>query len=283
MQSIAIIGLGQMGRPMAQTLLRAGLQVRGWNRSPLSPAALQGLALAPSLAEAAAADLCVLVLTDSSAVDAVLAELEPHLRPGQLLVDMGSSDPTRTVAHAARLAARGVAWVDAPVSGGPEGAAAGTLAIMAGGSEEAVARARPVLERLGQVTRVGEAGAGHTAKAINQLVVALAIQAVAEATALAEAAGIDPALLRQAMAGGFADSKVLQIHGARMAARAYVPGGRAVIHLKDLRHAQALARGAGLRLPHLDDVAARYERLVALGDGDLDHSALHKLLADEQR
>jgi 3-hydroxyisobutyrate dehydrogenase-like beta-hydroxyacid dehydrogenase len=153
---------------------------------------------------------------------------------------------------------------------------------MAGGAEADVARARPALELLGRVTRVGGPGAGHTAKAINQLIVALAIEAVAEATALAEAAGLDPALLRQALAGGLGDSKVLQIHGARMAARAYVPGGRAALHLKDLRHTQALAAAAGLRLPHTEAITARYERLVARGDGDLDHSALHKLLLEEQ-
>jgi 2-hydroxy-3-oxopropionate reductase len=112
--------------------------------------------------------------------------------------------------------------------------------------------------------------------------VALAIEAVAEATALAEAAGVEPALLRQALAGGLGDSKVLQIHGARMAARAYVPGGRAALHLKDLRQTQALAAAAGLRLPHTEAITARYERLVARGDGDLDHSALHKLLLEEQ-
>jgi 2-hydroxy-3-oxopropionate reductase len=282
MQTIAILGLGQMGRPMARRLLAAGLEVRGWNRSRLDPALTEGIPLAASVAEAADADLCILILADSAAVSAVLAELEPHLRPGGLLVDMGSSEPARSAEHARRIAARGVGWVDAPVSGGPEGAAAGSLAIMAGGAEADVERARPALEQLGRVTRVGGPGAGHTAKAINQVVVALAIEAVAEATALAEAAGVEPVLLRQALAGGFADSRVLQIHGARMAARAYLPGGRAALHLKDLRHAQAIAAAAELRLPHLEEVAARYGRLVARGDGDLDHSALHKLLLEEQ-
>lgn len=280
--TIALIGLGLMGRPMARTLIAAGHTVVGWNRSPLDPALTAGIPRCATVEEAATAEICILMLADPPAVAAVLEALEPHLRPGQLVVDMGSSDPARSIAYAARLAGVGVGWVDAPVSGGPEGAAAGSLAIMAGGAPADVERAAPILAALGRVTHVGSAGAGHTAKVINQLIVALTIEAVAEATLLAETFGIDPALLRQALAGGFADSKVLQIHGVRMAARAYVPGGRAATQLKDLRLAQSLAAAAGLRLPHLDDTAARYERLVAAGDGDLDHSALHKLLLEDQ-
>lgn len=281
-ETIALLGLGLMGRPMARTLLRAGYQVRGWNRSPLAPELLDGIPCCADLAEAAAADMLVLMLADSAAVDEVLVRVEPQLRPGQLVVDMGSSNPLRSQAHAARLTARGIGWVDAPVSGGPEGAAGGSLAIMAGGSAADVERARPVLEALGRPVRVGGPGAGHTAKVINQLIVGLTIETVAEALLLAEASGLDLALLRQALAGGFADSKILQIHGARMATRRYLPGGRATTQLKDLRLAQALAVTTGLRLPHLADTLARYERLVARGDGALDHSALYKLLIEEQ-
>lgn len=279
--TISVIGLGLMGRPMARTLARAGLAVRGWNRSPLAPALTEGIALCASLADAAAAEICLLMLADSAAVDAVLAELEPLLRPGQLVLDMGSSEPARSRGHAARLAAAGVGWVDAPVSGGPEGAAAGSLAIMAGGADADVARATPALAALGRATHVGGPGAGHTAKVVNQLIVGLTIEAVAEALALAEASGVAPRTLQAALAGGFADSKILQIHGARMAERRYEPGARAATQLKDLRLAQSLAAVAGLRLPHLDDTAARYERLVALGRGGLDHSALHWLLTAE--
>lgn len=279
---ITVLGLGLMGRPMARTLIRAGFAVSGWNRSPLADELVAGIPRCASLAEAAAADCCLLMLADSAATDAVLGGLEPHLAPGGLVVDMGSSDPARSREHAARLAAQGVGWVDAPVSGGPEGAAAGGLAIMAGGDEDDLARALPALSALGRCTRVGGPGAGHTAKVVNQLIVGLTIEAVAEAIALAEAGGVAPQLLQQALAGGFADSKILQIHGSRMAGRSYVPGGRAATQLKDLRMAQALAAAAGLRLPHLDDTAARYTRLVANGDGGLDHSALHKLLLEEQ-
>lgn len=277
--SVCVLGLGLMGRPMARRLMDRGFAVRGWNRSPLPSDLVAGIPLFADLADAADAEVCLLMLADSDATDAVLARLEPHLRPGRLVLDMGSSDPARSRAHAARLAAGGIGWVDAPVSGGPEGAAAGTLAIMAGGEEADVARVRPVLEALGgNVVHVGGPGAGHTAKAINQLIVGLTIEAVAEALTLAERCGLDPRRVQEALRGGFADSKVLQIHGARMIARAYTPGGKVRTHLKDARLALALAAAAGVHLPHLESVAARFEALVAQGDGDLDHSALHKLL-----
>lgn len=277
--SVCVLGLGLMGRPIARTLAARGFEVRGWNRSPLPLDLTAGIPLAPTLNEAARADICLLMLADSDAVDAVLGRLEPHLRPGQLVLDMGSSDPARSKVNAQRLAAAGIGWVDAPVSGGPEGAASGTLAIMAGGSEEEFARAKPLLDALGSsVVRVGGPGAGHTVKVINQLIVGLMIEAVAEALTLAERCGIDPRLVQQALRGGFADSRILQIHGTRMIERAHTPGGRARTQLKDLRLAEALAREAGVRLPHLESAIALYEALVARGDGDLDHSALHRLL-----
>ncbi len=276
---VSVIGLGLMGRPMARVLLESGFDVRGWNRSPLPADAAAGIPVCARLDDAARAEVCLLILADSPATDSVLAELEPHLRAGQLVLDMGSSDPARSNVHAARLAAKGIGWVDAPVSGGPEGARAGSLAIMVGGAESDVARAQPLLDVLGgNVVHVGGPGAGHTAKVINQLIVGLTIEAVAEALTLAEKCGLDPQRVQQALRGGFADSKVLQLHGTRMITRAYVPGGRARLQLKDLRHAVMLATGTGIRLPHLESAVALYERLVAQGDGDLDHSALHRLL-----
>lgn len=269
-----------MGRPLARTLLARGFAARGWNRSRLDPRLVEGIPLCASWEEAATSDVALLMLADSDAVDAVLARLEPLLRPGQLVLDMGSSDPRRSKEHAARLAARGIDWVDAPVSGGPEGAAAGTLAIMAGGAAEAVARARPVLQALGSVVHVGGPGAGHLVKVLNQVIVGLTIEAVAEALVLGERHGVDPRLVQQALRGGFADSRVLQIHGARMIARAYVPGGKVRTQLKDLRLALTLAEEAGVTLPHVASAAARYQTLVERGDGDLDHAALHKLLLD---
>ena len=275
----AIFGLGLMGRPMARRLIERGFDVQGWNRSTLAPDFVDGIPIAPSIEEAGSADVCLLILVDSAATDSVLTKIEPHLRSGQVVLDMGSSDPARSREHAPRLAARGIGWVDAPVSGGPEGAAAGTLAIMAGGADDHVARVRPILDALGaNVVHVGGPGAGHTTKVINQLIVGLTIEAVAEALTLAERCGIDPRMVQQALRGGFADSKILHLQGTRMIKRTYELGGRARVQLKDLRLALGLAAGAGLSLPHLESTAARYETLVAQGDGDLDHSALHKLV-----
>jgi 3-hydroxyisobutyrate dehydrogenase-like beta-hydroxyacid dehydrogenase len=267
-----------MGRPIARTLQASGYEVSGWNRSPLSTDMTAGLFLQNTLHDATRASVLILTLADSPAVDAVLARLEPHLRSGHLVIDMGTSDPSRSQAHAARLAAQGIGWVDAPVSGGPEGVAKGSLAIMAGGSEANVARARPILERLGRVVRVGEAGAGNKIKIVNQVIVGLTIEAVAEALTLAEKVGLDPRMLQRAAAGGFADSKILQIHGGRMIARSYVPGGRVRAQLKDLILAQGLAIGVSAHLPHLQSAIKLYHTLADRGDGDLDHSALHKLL-----
>ncbi|MCL4303162.1 MAG: NAD(P)-dependent oxidoreductase [Anaerolineae bacterium] len=279
--SVCVCGLGLMGRPITRRLLAAGYQVCGWNRSPLPAELTAGIPLCSDLAEAAQAKVCLFTLADSAAVDAVLAQLEPYLSPGHVVMDMGTSNPAHSRAHAWRLAAKGVGWVDAPVSGGPEGAAAGSLAIMVGGTVADFTRVRPFLEMLGSnVVRVGGPGAGHTAKLINQLIVGLTIEAVAEALTLAEKSGLDPQLLQQALQGGFADSKILQIHGSRMINRAYAPGGKATTQLKDLRLAQELAHSASLRLPHLESAVARYEELVTQGDGELDHSALHKLLQE---
>ncbi|MDQ7819334.1 MAG: NAD(P)-dependent oxidoreductase [Armatimonadota bacterium] len=278
---VAVLGLGLMGRPVARRLQEAGWQVRGWNRSPLPPDLSAGISLVPSLADAARAPVCLLLLADSAAVDEVLAALRPHLRPGHLVVDMGTSDPARSRDHALRLAAVGVGWVDAPVSGGPEGAARGSLAIMAGGTDADVARARPILEALGRVVHVGPAGAGHTCKLVNQVIVGLTIGAVAEALTLAERSGVDPRVVQKALAGGFADSRILQVHGSRMVARAYIPGGRARTQLKDLLLAQALAREHGVRLPHLDSAVELYRRVVERGWGDLDHSVVHRLLWEQ--
>lgn len=277
--SVSILGLGLMGRPMARVLIAAGYEIRGWNRSPLPEELSQGIPLCRDIAEAAQAEICLLMLADSTAVAAVLDQLEPYLSAGQLVLDMGSSDPTQSPAHAARLAAKGIGWVDAPVSGGPEGAAAGSLAIMAGGTPADFARVKPLLETLGgNVVHVGGPGAGHTVKVINQLIVGLTIEAVAEALTLAEKSGVAPELVQQALRGGFADSKILQLHGSRMIRRAYVPGGKAKSQLKDLRLAQTLATAASVRLPHLESTIALYETLLTQGGGELDHSALHKLL-----
>jgi len=278
-KSISVIGLGMMGRPMARKLLETGCDVRGWNRSTLSPDLAEGIPLCHTLEDAARADVCLMMLLDSTAVDAVLEQMEPYLEAGQVVMDMSSSDPTHSTIHAQRLAAKGIGWIDAPVSGGPEGAAAGTLAIMAGGETADFVRVKPVLDILGgNVVHVGEPGLGHVVKVINQVIVGLTIEAVAEGLTLAEKSGVDPQLVQQALKGGFADSKILQLHGTRMIRRSYVPGGKATIQLKDLRLGQALAETANIRLPHVESLITFYEKLIAQKDGALDHSAIHKLL-----
>jgi 3-hydroxyisobutyrate dehydrogenase-like beta-hydroxyacid dehydrogenase len=278
--SVGVVGLGLMGRPIARRLGEYNIATTGWNRSTLSTELLDNIAVR-SLDDVARQDIVLLMLADSPATDEVLAQIDPSLRAGQVVLDMGSSEPGRSRVHARRLDEREVGWVDAPVSGGPEGAEAGSLAIMVGGSITHVATTRAILEILGgSVVHVGDAGAGHTTKIVNQLITGLAIEAVAEGLTLAEKAGLDPALVQQALTGGFADSRVLQLHGSRMIARDYTPGGLAKTHLKDLRMAQALAQDLQISLPHAEDVAARYEHLVERGEGELDHSALHKLLWD---
>jgi len=278
-RTISILGLGTMGRPMARTLIRAGYEIRGWNRSPLAQNLTEGIPLCQSLAEAAQADVCLLMLLDSTAVDEVLDKLRPHLSAGRIVLDMGSSDPTHSRDNARGLAAAGIGWVDAPVSGGPEGASSGTLAIMAGGSKNDFSRVKPILDVLGSnVSHVGGPGLGHTVKVINQLVVGLTIETVAEALTLAEKSGVDPRMVQQALKGGFADSKILQLHGTRMIDRSYVPGAEATIQIKDLKLAKALAAKAAIHLPHLESTLGLYEKLVEQGDGKLDHSAIHKLL-----
>ena len=277
--SISVIGLGMMGRPMALKLLEAGCNVRGWNRSALSPDLINGIPLCHSLEEAAGVDLCLLMLTDSAAVDAVLEQIEPFLDSGQIVLDMSSSDPTHSIINAQRLAAKGIGWIDAPVSGGPEGAAAGSLAIMAGGETVDYERVKPVLEILGgNVVHVGGPGKGHIVKIINQVIVGLTIEAVAEGLTLAEKSGVNPELVQTALKGGFADSKILQLHGTRMIKRSYIPGAKATIQLKDLGMAKGLAEKAVVRLPHVDSLITLYEKLIDQQDGDLDHSAIHKLL-----
>lgn len=275
---IAVLGMGLMGRPMARTLLSKGFEAVGWNRSVLDAELVEGIPRVGSLEEAARAEVLLLMLSDSGAVNAVLEQLEPYLQPGQTVLDMGSSDPEHSKRHAQRLKPKNIGWVDAPVSGGPEGASSATLAIMAGGDPSDYERVKPVLQALGRPTYVGEAGAGHTVKVINQLMVGLYIEAVAEAIALAERQGIDPRKIQEALQGGFADSKVLQIHGSRMIERKFVPGARVKTQLKDLRLAQGLAKKVGLELPHLESALGFYAELEAAGEGDLDHSALFKRL-----
>jgi 2-hydroxy-3-oxopropionate reductase len=277
--NVALLGAGIMGGRMAVRLLDAGYPVAIWNRSSdkTTPLVARGARAAPTPADAcAAADVAITMLTDGASVGSVLFDrgAAASLRRGSLVIDMSSIAPRVAREHAERLAALGLSHLDAPVSGGPSGAEQGTLAIMAGGTPEDFERARPLLAHLGRPTLVGPSGSGQLAKLCNQIIVALSIGAVAEALLLARASGADPAKVREALTGGFADSLVLQVHGRRMIDRSFAPGGASRLQLKDLRTILATAAEAGVNLPLAGHVAEIYESLVANGGGELDHSAL---------
>ncbi len=227
--------------------------------------------------------MIVSILSDGPATAALQAdpELRAALAEGAIWVEMASVKPEEARAQAADLGSLGVRHLDAPVSGGTKGAAAGSLAIMVGGAEDAFETARPVLEAMGRPVRVGPSGAGQLAKLANQMIVGITIGAVAEAMLLLREGGADPAAVRDALKGGFADSQVLQIHGARMTEGEFTPGGLSVLQLKDLDNALAEARASHLRLPMTEGVRDRFARLVQELDGaGQDHAALYRELLD---
>jgi len=285
-QKTGFIGLGLMGKPMARNLAKAGAEMWVHNRSQTSVNELtaEGMHAGGSpKGVAAAIDIVITMLTDTPAVEKVM--LDPAdgviagLKPGTLVIDMSTTKVPATRAMAAAIEAKGGQYVDAPVSGGTIGAEGGTLTIMAGGSDEAFARARPVLEVLGQkITHVGSVSAGQVAKAANQVIVGLNIGAVAEALTLAKHAGVDPARVKEALGGGFADSRVLEVHGQRMVDDTFTPGARATVQRKDMDQALELAGELGIALPATALSRDLYDRLIANGGGDLDHAALIKAL-----
>lgn len=288
---IAFLGTGIMGCRMAANLLKAGFPVAVWNRSVSKSSALvaQGAVVAETPPTAVAgAEVVFTMLADGPVVEAVLFDavgtdtaVVDALAPGALVIDCSSIDPATARDHGARLAERGVDYLDAPVSGGPSGAEQASLAIMVGGSHEAFARGEEILTHLGRPTHVGGIGAGQTAKLANQIIVALAIGAVAEGLLLAAAGGADPVAVRQAMTGGLADSLVLQIHGGRMIERRFLPGGPTRMHLKDLKNILATAKDVNLELPLTRQIHDLFESLAKAGGGDYDHSAI--LLEIERR
>lgn len=279
MARVAFLGTGLMGAPMAANLVKAGHEVTVWNRSrdKTRPVVDAGAQAAATPAEAVQdAEVAFLMLADGPASTDVLFEqgVADALGAGALVIDCASIPPETARDHATRLAERGIGHLDAPVSGGPSGAEGATLAIMVGGSETDFATGAPLLQALGRATHVGPAGAGAMAKLANQVIVALAIGAVAEGLLLAEEGGADPAKVREAMSGGFADSKILQIHGQRMLDRSFRPGGAARIHLKDLDSILDTARRQELNLPLSETIAGLFRSLVDHGGGGYDHSAV---------
>ena len=277
-RTIAFLGTGLMGAPMARRLLKAGFAVAVWNRDPAKAEALRadGATVAASAAEAVrGADVAFTMLSDGKAVGHVLFEqgVADDIQPGAVVVDTSSIAPPIAREHAAALGAR-VRHVDAPVSGGTAGAEAGTLAIMAGGDAAVIEGLADVFAPLGRVTHVGPSGAGQICKLANQQIVAVTIGAVAEAMMLVEAGGADRGKFRDAIRGGFAESRILDLHGGRMVARTFEPGGPSRLQVKDLDAVAEMAELFGLTLPLTERVRDEFRAFVDDGGGEIDHSGL---------
>jgi 2-hydroxy-3-oxopropionate reductase len=286
-ERIGFIGLGIMGRPMARNLLRAGFELTVYNRTPARAVELasEGAAVAGSPAEAAGqAGIVLTMLPGPPEVRSVVAGdggVLAGARPGTLVVDLSTSSPALARELAARAAEAGVGMLDAPVSGGPEGAEQGSLSIMVGGQPADVDRARPVFDALGStVVHVGGHGAGQVTKACNQIVVALLIQAVSEALVLGAKAGVDPAAVLRVLSGGLAANRLVELRAGKLLDRDFRPGGKATFHHKDLGIALATARELDVALPATALVDQLFAALDARGQGELDHLALLTLVED---
>jgi 2-hydroxy-3-oxopropionate reductase len=254
-----------MGKPMAGRLLQAGYVLTAWNRTRGKAEALEPLGAQVADTPAVAvrdADLIITMLEAGPVVGEVIDLAFPALQPEALLIDMSSTRQSEAQEFHAKLAQRGVAFIDAPVSGGVLGAEAGSLAIMAGGDPIDFARAEQVLTAMGRPTLVGPAGCGQVAKLCNQLIVGGTLNIVAEALLLAQAGGADPAAVRKAIRGGFAESRILEVHGQRMLERNFLPGGQVKSQTKDLENALAAAKNAGVRLPVTELVTQAYRSIL---------------------
>ena len=285
--SIGFIGLGIMGRPMARNLLAAGHRVTVLDHKPSAIEALvaDGAAAGTSPRQVAGeSDVLITMLPDSPQVQEVY--LGPDgafeaLRPGWLAIDMSSIAPSVARDLAARAEAAGAEALDAPVSGGDQGAIAGTLSIMVGGSEAAFERARPILEVMGKtIVHVGPAGAGQVVKVCNQVVVGVVIEAVAEALVLGAKAGVDPARIADVLQGGLAATRVLELRRDKLLSGRFEPGFRIRLHLKDLKNAAELARETGVALPAAAVVEQLMRAAQAGGHGEDDHAGLIQVLED---
>jgi 2-hydroxy-3-oxopropionate reductase len=281
---IGFVGLGIMGRPMAMHLKDAGHEIHVPERASLAAEIRAAATVLPDTrAVAQAAEVVILMLPDTPDVEAALfgpAGVAEGLSPGKLVIDMSSISPTATRSFAARVREKGSDYLDAPVSGGEVGAREASLTIMVGGPRAAFERARPLLEAMGtNITLVGEEnGAGQTCKVANQIVVALTIEAVAEALVFASKAGADPAQVRQALMGGLATSRILELHGERMIGRKFEPGFRIKLHQKDLNLALQTGRDLGVALPNTASTQQLFAACVAAGGSDWDHSGLVRAL-----
>jgi 2-hydroxy-3-oxopropionate reductase len=283
-ETVGFIGLGVMGRPMAKHILAKGYGVAVYNRSrpAVDELVTAGASAASSPADVARrATVIITMVPDTPDVEAVLlgpGGVVEGIQAGAVVIDMSSISPVATRRFAAAVAQKGGTMLDAPVSGGEIGAINGTLSIMVGGDAAALARARPILECMGnpeRIVHVGpEPGAGQVCKICNQIAIGGALAGVSEAFAVARKAGVDPAKVREALLGGFAASRVLEVHGERMIKRNYVPGFRARLYQKDLRLANEAAGASGVAIPATAVVSQLLNALIASGGADLDYSAL---------
>jgi 2-hydroxy-3-oxopropionate reductase len=287
-ERIGFIGLGIMGKPMARNLVAAGFPLTVHSRSagPVDELVAAGAAKASGPAQvAAASDITITMLPDTTDVETVLTGeggVAHGAAAGSMVIDMSSIDPGPTREMAEAFAANGVAMLDAPVSGGEKGAVDAVLSIMVGGDDAAFERAQPVFEALGKnIVHVGSSGAGQVCKACNQLVVAATIEAVAEALLLAERSGVDAAKVREALMGGFAGSKILEVHGQRMLDRTFDPGFRIRLHRKDARIVEEAAVATGAPIPSFAAVTHQLQKAIEAGDGERDHSGLFTELERE--
>ena len=287
-EKIGVIGLGVMGRPIAQNLMEAGYELVLYNRTPekAEEVAGDGATVVGSPREVAeSCDVVVLMLPDSPQVEEIVEGEDgvlEGLKEGALIVDMSTISPVVTRELAEKIEERGASMLDAPVSGGEPGAQQGTLAIMAGGSEEDFERARPLLEVMGDaITHVGLTGAGQTAKAANQIVVAVTLEGISEALVLASKAGVAPEKILEAISGGLAGSNVMEAKKENFLEHDFEPGFRVDLHHKDLGIALATGREYGVSLPVTAIVDQMLESLKTKGRGDRDHSAILTLIEDQ--
>ena len=282
--NVGFIGLGIMGHPMAGHLLDAGYQVFLYGHKPVPQDLLdkKGVACRSEADVARNADIIILIVPDTPHVETALfgaTGVAKSLTPGKTVVDMSSISPLETRNFAARIEQLGCEYLDAPVSGGEVGAKAASLTIMVGGKPEVFERVRPLFEKMGKnITLVGGCGDGQTTKVANQIIVALTIEAVAEALIFAAKAGADPAKVRQALMGGFASSRILEVHGERMIKRNFQPGFRIELHQKDLNLALSGARALHLSLPATAICQELFNACAAQGGSAWDHSGLLRIL-----
>ena len=286
---IGFIGLGLMGKHMARNLHAAGAYVVIHNRSRAIVDELAAEGMTPATSPSGVAkrsSVILLMLTNTPAVEAVLSGIDgvlDGLSDGDIVIDMSTTKVPTTRELAAAVRAKGAEYIDAPVSGGTTGAKAGTLNIMAGGTATAIECAQPIFDVLSsKLTHVGDVGSGQIAKAANQMIVGLNIGAVAEALTLAKKSGADLALVRQAIQGGFADSKILDVHGQRMIDDSFIAGAHSTTQRKDMDEAIELAQSLGLNLPATTLNRDLYDQMIEAGHGNLDHAALIKAIDPDE-